>query len=252
MKAIQLIILSLFLSFAAGHAQEAKELLKKGNAHYASKEYAKAISAYQSVIERGKESAALYFNLGNAFFRTGAMPKAVLYYEKARLLQPNDPEIKENLKMARQLTGDEIEAVPEFFLTRWRKTVMNWLSADVWGYISLAAFLALLAAIGFYAAGRRAAVKRSAFSAGIILLLLTGISFSMGYAQKQRIEAHNSAIVFSPSVTVRSAPNQSSTSLFVIHKGTKVHIRSHSGDWYEIRIANGEVGWLKKEDVRRI
>lgn len=243
--------MSLVLAMAM-QAKEASQMLKQGNAYYASQQFSKAIDAYKEVIRQGRESSALYFNTGNAYFRTNQLPHAVLYYEKALLLDPNDKEIQENLEMARKLTGDEIEAVPEFFLTRWRKAVMNSLSADTWGVISVSSFLLLLLAVGFFVAGQAPSVKRSAFFGGLMMLLALGISFSMGYAQKQRVQAHNSAIVFSPSVTVRSAPNPSATSLFVLHEGTKARIQEKSDGWYEIRIANGEVGWLKKEDIRRI
>lgn len=251
MRAILVIACSFF--FAAGvYAQDANDLLQQGNSYYASEEYQKAIDSYQRVLEQRKESAALYFNMGNAFFRLNKLPEAVLYYEKAKLLAPNDREIQENLEMARSLTGDEIEAVPEFFLTRWRKAVMNWMHADTWGIMSLTAFLLMLVAAGFVVTGRSAQAKRLAFSLGVVLLLVAGVSFSLGHAQKNRIQAHDTAIVFSPSVTVRSAPSSSGTSLFVLHQGTKVRIQETTEKWYEIRIANGEVGWLKKEAVRRI
>lgn len=251
MKYIQYIIVLLLLAMPAS-AQDAQELLQKGNSLYAQGHYNKAIDAYQQVLDKGLESPALYFNMGNAYFRINELPKAVLYYEKAKLLAPNDSEIQENLETVRQYTGDEIEAVPEFFLTRWRKAIVNLLPADTWGIISMVTFVALLVVAGFVVAARSVPVKRMAFSLGIILLLVSGISFSLGNARKKRVASHSSAIVFSPSVTVRSAPNQTGTRLFTLHEGTKVQIRDSTDVWYEIRIANGEVGWLKKENVSRI
>lgn len=255
MKPIRARYIILFMSVALSlntWGQQPETLFEQANQHYAEENYQQAIDLYEQVLKQGVESAELYFNLGNAWYRRGEMPEAVLYYEKARLLQPRDEEIQHNLRIATQLTGDEIEAVPEFFLTQWRKTLMHALSVDTWALLGLIAFAISMAGLALYFGTVYARRKRLGFTVAVAFFLLAAASLSLGAGLKNELTSHKQAIVFTPSVTVRSAPNEQSTSLFVVHEGTKVDIQETSGNWYEIRLANGEVGWLRQDDVRKI
>ena len=251
MKQLYILLLLIVVSFGS-FADNAEELLRKGNKHYANDDFPEAIESYKKVLENEKESAELYFNMGNAFFRLKKFPEARLYYEKAKLLKPNDPDINNNLNIVKEYTGDEIKAVPEFFLTRWRKTITNWLTAKNWVYLSIASFIIFTFFVGVFFTSIYASRKKMAFTAGILFFILSMVSVSFGYSQNSRMMDYKHAIVFDSSVTVRSGPSQGSNRLFVLHEGTKVKIREKTDKWYEIQIANGEVGWLKKDVVERI
>ncbi|HRZ22174.1 MAG TPA: SH3 domain-containing protein, partial [Bacteroidales bacterium] len=77
---------------------------------------------------------------------------------------------------------------------------------------------------------------------------------TVGIAWKQDVSNRRvtEAIVFDPSLTVRSSPSENSVDLFVVHEGTKVAITDRLGDWYEIRIANGSTGWIQNTSIRSI
>ncbi len=174
-------------------------------------------------------------------------------YERARQLAPNDEDIQYNLELARNQITDKIEPVPEFFLLRWAENALNVFSTNTWALVSLISFIAFLVLFSVYLYSAKLGVKKSSFWIGVIALIISIASFSFSYQQKQDIVNSGEAIVFSPKVTVKSSPSESGTELFVIHRGVKVHIIDDEiKGWYEIKLADGNKGWLKRETVEPI
>lgn len=235
----------LFLAFVSVKASPS-DSLSKANDYYASNEFAKAIVLYENIIAEGYESSTLYFNLGNAFYKNGEITKAILYYERAKLLTPNDKDIQFNLEMLNQFVVDKIEVLPRPFFVKWAKSIVNLSTIDGWAKISLISFVfALIFGLTFFLS-INSFIKKTSFSVGVLLLIITIISYGYAHKQLTKIENRNQAIVFSPTVTVKASPLDNGINLFVIHEGLKVKIVREQSNWIEIELEDGNKGWVKK------
>ena len=247
------IILLAILIFVNSFAQENNaQLWEKANAFYTTEEYQQALSIYEQIVQSGEESAKLYFNLGNAYYKTGDVNNAILFFERAKVLAPHDNDIEFNLQIANQFVVTKIEELPQPFFLRWRSSVTNKYPADTWSAISIAAFILFLILLGFFIFSRRAAIKRTAFWIGIVAVIFSGFTFSFANQQKKEIKNRNHAIVFCPRVTVKSSPTQTGTDLFLIYEGLKIEITDSLNTWTEIKLADGNEGWLPDSCIVKI
>jgi tetratricopeptide (TPR) repeat protein len=237
--------------FAASVFAQA-DLLQKANEHYSKEEYKQAIDVYNQILMTSMESPEVYFNLGNAYYKTNQFTLAILNYERAKLLAPDDEDINFNLLVVNQKVVDSIQELPGIFVVRWWDIMVNSQSTDTWAIISILSFITFLILLGFYFFAKTGDVKRVSFWVGCTLLALTIFTWSFAAKQKSSMVNHSSAIVMQPTVTVKSSPSEKGTNLFVIHEGLKVKITDKLGDWIEIRLADGNKGWLLAESVERI
>ena len=228
------------------------DLLLKANEHYSKEEYKQAIDVYNQILVTSMESPEVYFNLGNAYYKTNQFTLAILNYERAKLLAPDDEDVNFNLLVANQKVVDSIQELPGIFVVRWWNALVNSQSTDTWAIISILSFIVFLVLLGFYFFAKTGDVKRVSFWLGCSLLALTIFTWSFAAKQKSNVVNHSSAIVMQPTVTVKSSPSEKGTNLFVIHEGLKVKITDKLGDWIEIRLADGNKGWLLAESVERI
>jgi len=227
-------------------------LVIKGNQAYNEGLYQESTDYYLRVIEQGYESAELYFNIGNSYFKINRMPEAILYYEKAIKLNPGSENVKYNLSLANSRIIDKIETVPELFYIKWWKNISNRLSTDSWAKLGIIFFAVFWIAVFTFFFSKSIVFRKLSFWSGIIILMISGLSFLFAH-QKYNLEAHQrQAILFTPTVTVKSSPNEHSVDLFVIHEGTKILITDRVEGWSEIRIADGSQGWLKDDTYRKI
>lgn len=250
MKRILLILPVLFIGLWGMAADLETE--EQAEQLYAEGKYADAADAYNKILAEGMESAKLYYNLGNCYYKLGENTRAILNYERSLLLDPGDAMTRYNLKMAQHAIVDKIEVLPELFLVRWYKALETYFSADQWGYISVALFIIFLvmAALFFYSPS--IGVKKTGFVVGIIVFFLTVGSIFFAMKQSSRVSEREYAIITTPSVTVKGAPDNSGTSLFLIHEGLKVRVVGELGSWYNIRLADGNEGWVVKTDLEKI
>lgn len=250
MKRILLILPVLFIGLWGMAADLETE--EQAEQLYAEGKYADAADAYNKILAEGMESAELYYNLGNCYYKLGENTRAILNYERSLLLDPGDAMTRYNLKMAQHAIVDKIEVLPELFLVRWYKALETYFSADQWGYISVALFIIFLvmAALFFYSPS--IGVKKTGFVVGIIVFFLTAGSIFFAMKQSSRVSEREYAIITTPSVTVKGAPDNSGTSLFLIHEGLKVRVVGELGSWYNIRLADGNEGWVVKTDLEKI
>lgn len=224
----------------------------QGDSAYMRNDYASAIQIYETLLSEG-EAAELYYNLGNSYYKMDEIAKAILNYERALLLQPGNGDIRANLEIARAKTVDKVVPVPEIFFVSWIKSLINCLSADAWAVGGFLSFWLLLAACALFFFTKRAVWKKSGFFAGLFFLLLTVLCNLFAAQQKSSLVHRNDAIVLQPSVTVRSTPSESGTSLFILHEGHKVEVKDGSmRQWKEIRLEDGKVGWVPAEAIEVI
>lgn len=239
------------LSFTPAYAQEDNRY-QNANALFTEGKYNEAISAYSDILKTGVESAELYYNLGNAYYKSGQLPQAILNFERALLLAPHDKDIRYNLEMSNMQITDKIETVGEFFLVTWFNDFKNKTKSDTWALISVAAFAIAVLSFGIFLFARRKNLKQASFGAAIVLIVLAIVAFNFSAAQKNRLTQRNSAIVFEPSVNVKSSPSKGGTDLFILHDGTKVKILEELGEWNRIEIRDGSEGWIPASAIEVI
>jgi tetratricopeptide (TPR) repeat protein len=249
MKLLPLLLCIAFVKI--GVADEATVQFEQANMAYRDGEYQKAAELYEQIIAQGYESAPLYYNLGNVYFKLNSLPASILSYERAKRLAPNDEDINYNLRLANLRVVDKIEPLPQLFFIAWWEHLMNHHSADQWAIIAIIAlWFAVLG--GVLLVIGRALLRRIASAASVVALGLSVFAF-IGVMQRNTIEeVKREAIVFDKSVSVKSAPDRQSTDLFVIHEGVKVELLDSVGEWRKIRLADGKVGWLIAESVESI
>lgn len=244
-------ILILFLISLTSQAQNAMvdTLFSKANSLYSQNEYEEAITIYQKINSDGFVSAGLYYNLGNAYFKSNKIALAILYYEKALLLKPADKDIQHNLEYAKTFITDKIEAIPEVFYVRWYKILINLFPHDTWAIVSVTAFFLFLILLMVYLFSKNISLKKIGFFAGLFALLISLLTFIFSHQRHQIILDPGTAIIIAPTVSVKSSPDESGTDLFILHEGTKVSIEDELGNWREIEIADGSKGWMRIDDL---
>ncbi|MGP8215805.1 MAG: tetratricopeptide repeat protein [Bacteroidia bacterium] len=249
---IFIIICAIALSINANAVNAPYLALDSGNAAYNKGNYDKAITFYNTFINDGYESAQVYYNMGNCYYRKTDFAKAILNYEKAKILNPSDPDVQFNLQLANLKTVDKITPDSSLFLSNWWHNFVDILSEKGWGILCIVfLFLGLISIAGYMVSGHLL-VRQLGFWGGMLFLVLSLASFSFSRQQYITLTSHDTAIVMSGSVTVKSSPEDNSTQLFVIHEGAKVWIVKSEGIWTEIKLANGNQGWLHTSDIEEI
>lgn len=247
------IILLSFTRPLVGFAeQQAEATFAQANHYYNEAIYDSALIAYHSVLDSGLASAALYYNMGNTYFKLRDFPSAILYYEKARKLAPADEDILFNIGLANNMIVDRIEPIPQMFYRIWWNQFYGLFDADTWAWISVVFFVLTLALLLLYRVADRLFWRKLGFFGGLLLLLLFIGSFGLASQKFYYTQEVSEAIIFAPTITVKSAPSANSVDLFVLHEGTKVLLLEEVEDWAKIRIANGSVGWLPYESMKGI
>lgn len=223
-----------------------------GDSAYIKEDYATAAQIYEGLLSDG-ESADVYYNLGNSYYKLGEIAKSILNYERALLLQPGNGDIRANLEVARAKAIDKVELVPEIFFISWVKSLINIMSVDAWAWWGIVSFLFFIVALYLFIFSKQVVLKKIGFTASIVLLMITVCANIFASEQKEHLVNRTSAIVMNPSVTVRSTPSESGTSLFILHEGRKVSIKDKSmREWTEISLEDGKVGWVPASSIEVI
>ncbi|SDL64426.1 SH3 domain-containing protein [Kriegella aquimaris] len=243
-------IFSLLICFWASAQSEA--LFNRATTAYNEGNYEQAAENYLKILENGQHSSELYFNLGNCYYKLNHIAPSIYYYEKALLLKPNDPEIKNNLAYAQNMTLDAIEPLPKTIFAKIYKSTVKALSFDQWAYLAIAfMFLFVISYIAFYFF-RFSSRKRLAFVISIISLLLMLVGIIFAYLGYREFKKDNPAIIFSEETMVKSEPNKRSQAIFTLHEGAKVNVVDVLNDWKKIEIADGKTGWISSEDLKML
>lgn len=239
-----------FFSFA--NSNEAADLFKKGNDAYAKAEYQESVGFYTKVINEGFESAELYYNLGNAYYKIEEIPSAILYYEKALKLNPADEDIAVNLKFANLKTSDRIPEKPSFFLETWWLAVLFLFSLQTFAILSVIFIILSAVSLILFIYNRLVLLRKTFFYVALSFFILGLISVYLSVKQYNYFNSTDQAILFDHVVTAKSEPRYQSKDLFVIHAGTKVIIKEKQDNWIKITLTNGTEGWISPLDLKEI
>lgn len=231
---------------------QAADLMDDASVAYQEGRFDEALRTYTQVFEAGYVSAILYYNVGNCHFKLNAIPKAILWYERAAQLEPSDEDIRFNLELARSRIVDRIEQVPELFFVGWWNQLRDLYGQDGWALVGLFSFGIFIFLLLIFLLSAQPLLKRITIWPGLIALLIAAHALAFAW-QKHQLEIKRPfAIIFTPAVTVKSSPDPLSIDLFVIHEGTKVQVMDQLGEWLEVKIPSGERGWLTENSLERI
>jgi tetratricopeptide (TPR) repeat protein len=238
-------MLVLVLPLHSVFSQEGRqEKFKKGVEYYTASNYQEALREWTDIYNTGYRSATLDYNIGNAYFKLNNIPGAILFYERALLLKPADNSINYNLQIARSLVVDKFEEIPELFFVRWFDLLSLLLSTNTWATVSLISFILFLILLSLYIYSSKYRLKVMGFWFAILVLIVSASSLAFTMRNKSLVYDSHKAVIFSPSVNGKSSPDNSGTDLFVLHEGSKVSVEDVVGEWYEIRLSDGNKGWV--------
>lgn len=237
-----LIVCGFFSTPAAGQLAAFEE----GNQLYQDGEYQAALDRYLQINEAGFESGEAYYNMGNAYFKLGDLGLAIVNYRRALRLMPRDDDVRTNLELANSLTADEIVPLPGFWLVR---------AIDWWVYaiprawlivIALSSYLLAMTALVARIMTRSLTIRTWAFKGAVaasVVAVVLGVNLAameLGFGRPVE------AVILSDEVTVQSAPSEDSAlQVFTLHEGAMVRIDQQTGEWAEVVLADGKVGWVK-------
>jgi tetratricopeptide (TPR) repeat protein len=225
---------------------------EKGNKSYQKENYEEAIIHYESILKAKKQSAELYFNLGNCYYKLNKVAPAIYNFEKALLLNPNDKDIQNNLKFAQKLQIDDIKEVPK---VGFNKVIQDFTSSNhynTWAWISVGlSTLLLLLFLGYYFS-LTTFLKRIFFVGMILDLLVIILSVSSAIFEKTNYDNDKPAIVFAEITSVKTEPNENSTDAFMLHEGTKVYVFETVDNFKKIELSDGKKGWIETNKIKEL
>jgi len=249
---IFLIIAILLPAISFGQTSHIDGLFAEGNNLFKKEQYNNALDKYIEILDSGYENEELYFNLGNTYYKIGERGKAVLFYEKAKLFNSDDDDLKTNLELVNIELADRITPIPDvFYVAYWNKT-RKFLPLSWWKNIFLfswwLAFLSLSVYLLNKQFGIRKLMKVNLIIAGFSIVICSSVFLSDRYIDRN----NKSAVVMHKEVKVLASPSETGTEVFIIHEGTKVKIKRDNGDWVEVSLADGKVGWIRENTIEII
>ncbi len=252
LKIVFLICVLCFSSLNSSSNTNYNGIFDSANSNYSKGNYEKAIELYESILNKDVEASELYFNLGNAYYKTNRIGLAILHYEKAKKISPNDDDIENNLKLANLKTEDKIDASPRLFLSDWINEITNLTTERNWSITCIGMICLSLLLFSLYFLSVNGHYKKVFFYSASFFLFICIASFFIAKNSYVNFNKSKYAIIIVPTTTINSSPALKSTQLFILHEGTKVTITNEEDDWFEIKLANGNVGWIYKNDIGKI
>lgn len=244
------IFLLLFLCKAT--AQDIQTVFKTANEAYRNTYYEEALKNYQQIDSLGLQSADLYYNLGNTYYKLNQIAPSIFYFEKALLLDPKHLDAKQNLAFAQRMTIDAFETLPKSFFQKINERIIHSIHYDTWAWITI--IFAFFVGIFFlmYHFLHNASTKRLFFTISLISLGLFLLSMSFVIKAKHYSNHNQPAIVFSSVISVKSEPYSSASETFQLHEGTKLQVIEKIDNWYKIKLLDGKIGWLKEDAIKKL
>jgi tetratricopeptide (TPR) repeat protein len=249
-QAISLLLLIFsFITFSFSSFANPNEEYNKANAFYAEGKYDEAVTAYEALIEKDELSTFIYYNLGNAYYKKNEITLAILNYERALKLQPDNEDALFNLNMANKQTIDKIERLPELFISNTWKNLVSSKTLNDWTYFTIALLFLSLTLFVAYLLMHAIFIKKISFYSGSFFLALTLFCWLMAVQRNKINLAANEAIIFEQTITIQSEPNATAEKLFTLHEGTKVTLLEKVNTWSKIKLPNGNVGWVPTDAI---
>ena len=251
-RCVQTTLLILLYATGAIAQESGKGKFNQGVTYFTAGSYNEALQAWTELYKTGNRSAGLCYNIGNAYFKLNNIPQAILFYERAYLIKPADEDINYNLQVARTLIVDRFQEIPELFFVKWYNFVSLFISSNSWAKISIITFILSLLFLSLYIYSPKYRHKVLGFWFAISLFVVSMVSLTFSIRNKSLVYDSHKAIITTSIVSGKSSPDTSGTDLFVLHEGTKVSIVDGIGEWLEIRLSDGNKGWVPVNSLEKI
>lgn len=247
------VIVLLCSTFANAKSSEAalQDSLVNANKYAQNGLNSQAIDTYEYIISQGYTNASVYYNLGYAYYKQGNLGRAILNMERAKKLNPNDPDVQYNLDLAYALT-DQMQVVEPMFFETWWNGFKNMFSPDGWAWVLAILFIITLGGIAAFLFANSIPLRKVGFFGAIVCAILCVVSFSIALNKRGEIIDSTEGIILSSSVTLTTSPDKNGSEMAVLHEGTHIEIVSILNEWAEVRLKDGNVGWLKVADFEKI
>lgn len=227
-------------------------LFEKANKLYNDGKYQEAIEVYNTIEKSNEHAAALYFNLGNCYYKLNQIAPSIYYYEKALLFNPRDEDVLINLQYAQNMVIDEVTELPKTNISRFLDGLLFGFHYRVWAILSIVFMMLFAVMFILYYYQQVSGKKRLFFVLGMVAFLFSAISVFSAFRQQNIINTQNPAIIFSKEVSVKAEPNLRSSEAFLLHEGTKVEVVDQLEEWRKIRLPDGKTGWLTNDTIKVI
>ena len=224
------------------------EAFNSANKYYQDGEFKKAIETYESILQSGLESSELYYNLANSYYKSSKIAKSIINYERALVLDPSNEDYKFNLEVARLKTIDKIEPLPKLFIFELWESFTNSMNSNYWSVIAIISSIlsALFLVLFLYK-------KSNIFLLISLISFISIILFALSASSRVHYEKDgNFGIIMTNTSYVKSSPKEESTDLFILHEGSKCEVLDKVGDWIEVKIMDGNKGWIKSTTLEII
>ena len=229
-----------------------EELLQSAEQYFLDQQYPMAVATYQSVIEKGEHSSSIYYNLGCAYFQQGQIGKSVLNFARANALDPTDADIQHNLELALAKTKDKIEPSDKFILVEWLDDLSSTQSSSQWAITALILFALTASAIILWLITERLSLRKLGFFSGLITALAFLLSLACGSNALDREATTDAAVIMNNAVSVKSSPSNGGKDIFILHEGTEVEILQTLDTWSEVKLKDGNRGWLQTSSIEQL
>ncbi len=228
------------------------DIMNKGNAAFQKENYEEALKNYNSILNEGYVSSALYFNIGNSYYRLGKLGLSILYYEKTLKLSPDNEDAIYNLSVARVHTKDKIKEVPELFIVKWWNSFLSFLPTSGWAMVVLAVYFIMLIFVAGWFFTKSSSVKQYTFFGGSAALAILILSIVFLISSINHENSKKFGILLRQVTTAKVSPDKGSSDAFVIHEGVKFRIEDELQGWNEIKLPDGKVGWIQQKSFEKI
>lgn len=250
MKIIKKILFFGILLFSSFGISQNSHLFEKGKEQYRNQEYQSAINSWEEILKSEETSEALYYNLGNAYYKLNQIGPSIYYFEKALQLSPNDRDIKNNLAFAENARIDLIEPLPKSIFSKWYQNLTGVFTYNGWAMVSIICSIGFAILFLLYYFSIKEKRKRLFFAGSMIMVLLLIVSISLAFLTFNDFKQQNLAIIFSEELDVKSEPSLGGSTIFILHEGTKVQVIATEADWVRIRLEDGKDGWIPKASLK--
>lgn len=247
MKKILSFALIVFMLNGFGKAQSQTEF-DGANALYNQGKYKEALQIYGSLTEKYPQEYKVWYNLGNAAFKTGNIGASIAAYRKALKLNPLDADVKNNLEFVFQKTADKMEPPSKSFVVLLTDKVAGYLSSGAWAFITL--LISVFACLFFmmYIFIRNYRLKKIGLFSSVLLWILAFSAFAMA-AHRYYYTLDSDVVITASSVHITGEPTENGTRLILLHEGATLKWKGGEGEWFKVQLPNGTLGYIKNADA---
>lgn len=242
----------LFFISVSGNSQTPETQFQNANNLFQSKKYEQAAEIYENLIQAGNQSAELHLNLGNSYFRTNNLGRAILHYERALIINPDLEDARYNLKIANQKQRNELETIQPFFLKKQWETLRQCCSEGTWSFFGLMMLWLGIGGLAVWFLANERTQRKKGFIIGIVLIILSILPFSLASSRAKFEHSSGKAILLEKSIALKSGPDEASTDIIQIYEGLKMDLLDKIGEWHKVKLSNGEQGWLHEGSFEEI